>query len=672
MNGSSASVCGSLGNMHLIMKIVAFAAVLASLATDCIAQDAKAGQNEYEGRCSKCHGADANGGELGPPILRRLVTRTNEEITTVIREGIPSRGMPSFDMNATTMADLLAFLRTLRLPVRSVADRVQLTVETTEGKKVQGLVTGQGLNDLILRTSDNRVQLFRKEGERYRPVTSQADWTSYDGDHSGNRYSKLNQIDKSNVARLAPKWVYCLPDSASLEATPVVMEGILYVAGFNQCSALDAGSGREIWHYEHPRLRPNGKVQTGVNRGAAVAGDRVFLVSDHAHLLALNRYTGELLWETEMADRKQGYGSTGAPLAAGNLVISGITGGENGARGFLAAYDQATGKEAWRFWTAPKAGEPLAETWKGRTLDHPGSVTWLTGSYDAGSGTLYWPTGNPGSDHNGDQRIGDNLYSCSVVALDIKTGRLRWYYQFTPHDVWDWDAQEPLLLVDAQWEGKPRKLLLQGNRNGFFYVLDRTNGKLLLAKPLAQKVTWASKIGSDGRPVLNPDQEPTIKGTRVCPALIGATNWWSASFNPATGYFYVQTLENCNIYTKRAQDWEEGRGYLGGSARQSPDDKPKKVLRAINIQTGEFAWELPQSGPGASRGGVLSTAAGLVFFCEDSDAFVAVDAASGKPLWQFQANQIWRASPMTYLFDHKQYVVIASGSNVISFALSGE
>jgi len=265
--------------------------------------------------------------------------------------------------------------------------------------------------------------------------------------------------------------------------------------------------------------------------------------------------------------------------------------------------------------------------------------------------------------------LGDNLYSSSVVALDAKTGKLKWYFQFTPHNVWDWDAQQPPVLVDADWQGQPRKLLVQASRNGFFYVLDRTNGKLLLTKPFVKKLTWARGIGEDGRPLLNPNQVPTVEGTRICPSSHGAANWYSTSFSPATGLYYLQTLEQCNVFTKRPAEWQAGKGYLGGASSLAPDETGQKILRAIDIKTGNIAWELPQNGPGTSRGGTLTTAAGLVFFAEDTDAFMAVDASNGKPLWRFQTNYVWRASPMTYTFDNKQHIAIASGPNIISFAL---
>jgi len=401
----------------------------------------------------------------------------------------------------------------------------------------------------------------------------------------------------------------------------------------------------------------------------ALAGNRVFMVTDNAHLLALDRFSGDLLWETEMADWHQNYNATSAPLVAGGLVMSGTAGGEQGARGFLAAYDPATGKEAWRFWTAPKPGEPGSETWIGKAIEHPSAVAWFTGTYDPQLDVVYWPTGNPGPDYNGEERGGDNLYSCSILALDAKTGKLRWYYQFTPHDVYDWGASEPPVLLDAEWQGQPRKLLVQANRNGFFYVLDRTDGTLLLARPFVKKLTWAKEIGADGRPVLNPLPKTASGATEVCPSQDGASNWFSTSYNPATGFYYVQALEKCSIYTKRPAEWEAGRSYTGGSSRNMPDEAAQKVLRAIDIQSGKIAWELPQIGDAVSWGGTLSTVTGLVFFGEDSGMFMALDAASGKPLWRFQTNQLWKASPMTYVFDGRQYVAVCAGQNILAFAL---
>jgi alcohol dehydrogenase (cytochrome c) len=282
---------------------------------------------------------------------------------------------------------------------------------------------------------------------------------------------------------------------------------------------------------------------------------------------------------------------------------------------------------------------------------------------------VYWTTGNPSPYYNGDDRLGDNLYASAVVALDAGTGQLKWYYQFTPHNVWDWDAQQPTVLIDTTWEGQRRKLLVQASRNGFFYVLDRADGKLLLAKPFVKTLTWAREIGADGRPVLNPDKVPTNEGTSICPSSHGASNWYSASFNPQTGLYYVQTLENCNVFVKNESEWAAGRSYMGGSTRQAPEGPNQKILRAIDIRTGKAAWELTQTGPGATRGGTLATASGLVFFSDDQDRFMAVDATNGKPLWQFPTNSTLRASPMTYQFDEKQYVGIASGSNIVVFGL---
>jgi alcohol dehydrogenase (cytochrome c) len=577
-------------------------------------------------------------------------------------------GMPANKVSDPEMRDLLAFLRTLKQQrgMRAVRGKVQ----TTDGKTLEGLILNQTSWDMQIRTDDQRIHLLRKSDGAYRQVTSDTAWPTYNGDPGGNRYTRLKQIDKSNVKRLAPNWTFTLPNTSFLESTPVVVDGIMYVTSANQCYALDAGSGRQIWQYDRPRTNGLvGNAAAGINRGVAVSGDRLFMVTDNAHLIALHRFNGTLLWDIEMADWHKNYNATSAPLAVGDLVISGTAGGEEGVRGFVAAFDQATGKEVWRFWTVPKAGDPGSETWKGKGIDFGGAATWFTGSYDPELDTIYWPTGNPGPDYNGDERGGDNLYSDCVIALDAKTGKLKWHYQFTPHDLWDWDATETPVLVNANWGGKPRKLLLHANRNGFFYVIDRTDGKLLLAKQFVKQLNWAKGIGPDGKPMMNPNMEPSAKGTRVCPSQDGATNWYSPSYNPATGLYYVQTLEKCSIYTKSPVEWVAGRPFLGGAQRGAPGMKGDRILRAIDIQTGKIAWEMPQVGAGLAWGGTLTTASGLVFVCEDSGAFMAVDAADGKPLWSFQTNQLWKASPMAYSFDGKQHLAVAAGSTVISFGL---
>jgi len=546
------------------------------------------------------------------------------------------------------------------------------SVQTTDGQTLEGQVLNEGMQDLQLRTDDKKIHLLRKmEGGRYRAVTSQADWPTYHGDPSGNRYSKLTQIDKNNAGRLAAKWVFPLPNVTTVEDTPLVVDGLMYVSSANECWALDAGSGRVVWHYQRPRTRGlSGNAAGGFNRGVATAGDRLFMLTDNAHMIAMNRFNGELLWETEMADWHLNYNGTSAPLAVGSLVISGTAGGDEGVRGFVAAYDQATGQEVWRFWTVPLPGEPGSETWKGRDLEHRSGATWITGTYDPQLDLVYWPVGNPGPDFDGGERQGDNLYTDCILALEAKTGKLKWYYQFTPHDVHDWDAQEPPVLVDTNWRGQPRKLLLQANRNGFFYVLDRANGKLLLAKPFLKKLNWADGIGADGRPILKTLPQQANGETYVCPGFQGGTNWFSTSFNPNTGLYYFNALERCNVFSSQHGEWQAGKSYMGGSARPAPGETFEKFLRAIDIQTGEIKWEVPQvSGQATASAGALSTASGVVFFGENSGSFMAVDASNGKVLWQFPTNSVWKASPMTYMFDNKQYVAIAAGQAIVAFVL---
>ncbi len=651
------------------MKILFCLALISVMA---FGQDAASvGRKTFENRCSGCHGADGNGGELGPAIARRLTNLSDAQVKTTVLEGLPTRGMPAFsNIGDADMPQLIAFLRTLR-PRRMGFQPYPAKITLITGKALDGTVLAESFEDTQLKTADDHLHLLRRmDGGKFREVTSEVDWTTYNGDIGGNRFTKLTQINKTNVKRVAPRWIFNMPGANGLEVTPIVANGVMYVTNANECFALDAGTGRMIWRFQRARTRGLvGNAAGGMNRGVALAGDNIYMVTDDAHLLALNRADGSVVWETEMADWHKNYNATSAPLVVGNLVISGTAGGEEGARGFIAAFDRATGKEAWRFWTVPLPAEPGSETWKGKGIEHGGAVAWFTGVYGAETDTVFWQTGNPGKDYDGDDRMGDDLYSDCILALDAKTGKLKWHYQTTPHDLWDWDTTETPLVIDANWQGQPRKLLVQGNRNGFFYVFDRTNGKLLLAKQFIKELTWAKGIGPDGRPIMVAGQEPSAKGTRVCPSQDGATNWYSPSYNPATGLFYMQTNEKCSVYLKRPDDFAYGRAFLGGAQRVDASPKPERILRALDLQTGAVKWEIPEVGNAGSWGGTLATATGLVFFGEDSGAFVAADAVTGKTLWTFEANANWKGSPMVYQFDGKEMIGVAAGGSIMAFGL---
>jgi PQQ-dependent dehydrogenase (methanol/ethanol family) len=481
------------------------------------------------------------------------------------------------------------------------------------------------------------------------------DWLTYNGDLSGNRYSRLTQINIANVQKLVVKWTFPIP-SFGLEATPLVADGIMYVSGANQAYALDATTGQAIWRYSRPPT-PGlvGDASRGTNRGVALLGDKVFMVTDNAHLVALNRTTGRPVWETVMPDELQHYGSTVAPLVVKDLVIAGVSGGDWGMRGFVAAYKATSGKRVWRFWTVPRNGEPGSETWKGSDPKYGGGSTWLTGSYDPETDTLYWATGNPFPDADGSDRRGDNFFTDSILAFDPNTGKLKWHYQCTPHDLHDWDANQPIVLIDKEYHHKPRKLLLQANRNGFFYVLDRTNGQLLLGAPYV-RTTWTNGLDVQGRPKILPVYYGSSAGEALCP-LAEATNYNATSFSPLTDLYYVLAVEKCGNMT---------------SKRDAPRSEPgRKYLRALDIETGKVAWEIPQIGTAESKhwAGVLTTAGGILFYADPGGDVVSVAQKNGKSLWHFPTNEIIKSSPMTYTVKSKQFVSLAVDSNIIAFGL---
>jgi alcohol dehydrogenase (cytochrome c) len=664
-----ASLLTTAAASSALMNCILFALWVQATPPVAAAESPSVGREIFEHRCSICHGADGNGGEFGPGIVERIANFTDERVQSTVTGGLPNRGMPPVNVDAQEMPQLIAYLRSLR-PKRNF-EPYRILAHLTNGNTLNGMVVAEGTSDLqmILSNSTQLHLLRRVGGDRFREVTSEADWPSYNGSSGGNRFTSLQQIDRSNVRHIVPRWIFNMPNASRLEVTPVVVSGIMYVTNGNECFALDAGNGRMIWHYQRPRTRGLiGNAASGINRGVALANGKVFMVTDDAHLLALDSSTGELLWDSQFADWHHNYNATSAPLVVDDLIITGSAGGEEGVRGFLAAFDQS-GKEVWRFWTVPASGEAAAQTWAGGGIDHGGAVAWLTGVYDAETDTVFWPTGNPGNDYNGDDRGGDNLYSDCILALDPRSGKLKWYYQTTPHDVWDWDASETPLVIDALWRGRQRKLLAQGNRNGFFYVFDRTTGELLQAKQFIRELTWASGIGNDGRPIKIPGQEPSVEGTRVCPAQSGATNWYAPSYSAETHLFYMQTSEKCSIFYKKSYGFEYGRAFLGGTQRIDTNPKPTRVLRALDLQTGVVKWESPQVGAATSSGGTLATKTGLVFFGDDSGAFAAADAASGKTLWTYELSTNWRASPMVYQFDGKELIGVAAGGNIIAFGL---
>jgi len=640
--------------------------------------------------CAICHGQDGRGAERGPDIVgtERAARRAAAETERIIKEGVPAGGMPPSALPSEEIRGLALYLRSMADAAREPRTYPRVRARLRSGETVEGLVPNESQFDLQLLTADGRLRLFERDaiadltGLGRAPMPEFAardasaawapgDWPTYNGDVSGNRHSALTQITPANVGQMRLTWVFPVGNARNLRTTPLVADGVMYVTAPNEVYALDARSGRQIWRYSRPRTAGViGDAGAGVNRGVALKGDRVYVVTDDARLLALHRATGQLLWDHVMADFKEHYGATAAPLVVGDLVLSGVSGGDEGVRGFVAAFDAATGKEVWRFWSAPKPGEPGSETWKGKALEHPCGATWLTGSYDAALDLIFWTTGNPCPDYNGDERVGDNLWSNAVIALEPKTGKMRWYYQFTPHDLHDWDAVQTVIVADATFQGRARRLLLQANRNGFFYVLDRETGKPLLAQPFVKQMNWATGIDlTTGRPTLIPGVEPSLNGTKACPSVVGATNWMSPAFSPQTGLYYVMALEECSIFWKSGRWFEPGESFYGGSTQNVPGEDGKKYLRAIDVQTGKIAWEYPQIGAGNTWGGVLSTATGLVFFGEDSGSFAAVDARSGKLLWHFPANALWRGSPMTYTVGDRQFVAVAGGGTIFAFGL---
>ena len=501
-------------------------------------------------------------------------------------------------------------------------------------------------------------------------------WLTYSGDYFSQRHSLLTQITPANAKNLEQQWIFQAQSLEKFVATPLVVDGVLYVTQApNTVVALDAKTGRMFWQYQHTPS-PDAKLCCGaVNRGVAILNDTLFMGTIDAQLVAIDARNGRPIWKTEVADVKAGYSLTLSPLVIKDKVLVGTAGGEYGIRGFVAAYDPATGKEIWRFNTIPSPGEPGSETWENEAWKWGGGSVWLTGSYDPALNLTYWGVGNPGPDLNPSQRPGDNLYTDCVIALDVDTGKLKWHFQFTPHDGADWDSVQIPVLVDANWKGTPRKLMYWANRNGFFYVIDRATGEFLYGSPFV-KQNWATGLDAKGRPMLAvvPEGSPTF------PGMQGGTNWYSPSYSPRTGLFYVSVWdEYSTIFIPQKMEYVAGQRFMGGRGRSGTppirrgpintwtEEAGHGAVVAIDPATGQRKWAFKMHD--VTDSGILTTATDVLFSGSRDGYFYALDARTGALLWKATVGGQVGAAPMSYQVDRKQYVAIAAGNSLFVYAL---
>ncbi len=486
-------------------------------------------------------------------------------------------------------------------------------------------------------------------------------WPTHNGDYSGKRFSSLRQINKDNVGFLAMAWAFQtdVNTGPGLKSTPLLVNGTLYFTEPDDVWAVDARTGQQNWHYHY---RKNDGLHIG-QRGLGMYKDRLYFETPDAHLLCLDARSGEVQWDVVMADVKLGYWATMAPLVIRNHVLAGVSGDFNDLHGFIDSFDPETGKLQWRWDSLPKPGQPGSETWPANTdaMQHGGGMTWVTGTYDPDLNLLYWGTANPNPVLDGSTRPGENLFTCTIVALNPDTGKLAWYFQASPHDVHDWDAVQTPVLVDGDFRGERRKLLLQASRNGYLFVLDRTNGKALLSVPY-EHIDWSSGVDSKGRPIGKVEKYPTAAGTLVEPDAIGATNWMSPSFDPETGLLYVDTHDSFSLYYSFSTGKPEGFGGRDLTVWSHC------YLRAIDYHTGKSRW-VHDLGPGWDWAGVLSTAGGVVFSGDIHGNILALDAATGDTLWHAYGGGQAEGPPITYELDGRQYVLVGAHGVLYAFAL---
>jgi len=656
--------------------------------------DPSAGQEIFfgKGTCSTCHEVNGRGGIVGPELssvgkksekkLREKILNPNDRITALMvtvrtRDGGEIRGVQlggdGFSLQVVDVSGRLHLLERQALAAVQ-ADQKSLMPDDfskrLSASEVRDLVSylktlnGRDLKQTMLADIDGGLTFERIRNSRAEPEN----WLTYWGDYQGSHYSALNQINESNVRHLQVSWAKQVLGDSTLEATPLVVDGVMYLTGptAGEVLALDACNGQQIWKYSRTPKVVNKFANDRDNRGVAVLGNRVFFGTLDAALVALDARTGRPLWEAQVADALEGYVITSAPLAIKDKIITGIAGGDSGIRGFVDAYDARTGRRLWRFHTIPGPGEFGHDTWKRDSWMRGSGATWLTGTYDPDLDIVYWPVGNPGPDLDASVRPGDNLFTCSVVALNPETGERKWHYQFTPGDTHDWDSTQDLVLVDRVYRGEQRKLLLHADRNGMFYALDRTTGKFLSGTPFVRQ-TWNTGFDENGRPKVVAGWKSSPDGSIPIFPGESATNWQSPSYSPRNGWLYLTYVDYGQQFFSQTSAYEVGKLYWGGWST-NVDDTTSAGIKAIDAETGKVMWDYTVR-KGGSGNGVLATGGGLVFAATFDGNLIALDDKTGRFLWRFQTGARMRAAPISYAVDGRQYVAISAGNVLYSFAL---
>ena len=663
------------------------------------AQQSTTGESLFFGKagCAQCHEVNGRGGVTGPD-LSAAGTRSSEALREKILK--PGGGPPAVIVKLQDGREIRGVRLnedTFSLQMRDASGQLNLLDKTKlaevryENRSLmpddyEARLTAEELQNLVAylaslkgRDPDKTASATIPGGityERLRDSDAEPqNWMHYWGSYQGTHYSALKQITRDNVSQLQAQWSFQFQGTGRLETEPLVIDGVMYTSSPpGTVVALDAKTGRQIWRFTRERKVKNPNEINPYNRGVAVLGNRVFMGTLDAALVAIDARTGRLLWETQVADSMLGYSITSSPLVVKDKVIAGVSGGEFGARGFVDAYDAATGKRVWRWYAVPAPGEFGNDTWAGDSWKTGAGPMWLTGSYDPGLNTLYWTVGNPGAQIDRSVRgDGDNLFTDSVVALDPDSGRRKWHYQFTPNDGHDWDSTEDVMLVDRMWRGQNRKLLLQANRNGMFYVLDRTNGKFLSGTPFVYQ-NWNRGFDANGRPNQIPGSNSTPEPAFVVyPSVGGATNFQAPSYSPITGLFYLAYTESGALYASAPAPFEPGRQYIGRARGGNPtpnsnDPPPSAGIKALDPEIGKTMWDFKLF-QGSLQNGVMATAGGVLFAASREGNLIALDAATGKLLWRYQTGGNMSASPMSFAVDGRQYIAVAAGDSIYCFAL---